>query len=379
MGNVSGYNEVSLIAQADGFFYYVEDVAGVKTPRKVSPERLAGFFEFPICEGRLTLESGVPVSVADQTAKTSVFFTPHRGNRVGLYDGTRWHVRPFTQLTGALGTLVADKLYDWFIWDNAGVPTLELGPVWTGSGQAITGATNATPIVITANAHGLANGDEVYISGVGGNTAANGTWIVANQTTNTFELTGSVGNGAYTSGGYFSARAASGRLVLQDGIPVRTAQATRRHLGTMRTTATTTTEDSLVKRFLWNRYNQALRRMVVPVVSDSHAYATGTYREWNNGTNSTRLQLVTGEALTDGQMGHLGQINGVGFRGQGLDRVTFPYDGSGAGVVTAGVNSSPQATFPFDVAAGYHFIAVVEFGGASVTFVNYAQWATFRN
>lgn len=68
--------------------------------------------------------------------------------------------------------------------------------------KLITGATNASPIVITSNSHGFSNGDIVAISNVGGNTAANGVWTVANVTANTFELSGSTGNGAYTSGGY---------------------------------------------------------------------------------------------------------------------------------------------------------------------------------
>jgi|ERR1051326_1705425 hypothetical protein len=74
--------------------------------------------------------------------------------------------------------------------------------------KTITGATNATPIVITATAHGFTNGDLVFIDGVGGNLAANGLWKIANQATNTFELTNPVsggnaaGSGAYTSGGY---------------------------------------------------------------------------------------------------------------------------------------------------------------------------------
>ncbi len=74
-------------------------------------------------------------------------------------------------------------------------------------GKAITGATNATPIVITATAHGYSNGDLVAIVGVGGNTAANGIFKIANIATNTFELTDPTtganvaGNGAYTSGG----------------------------------------------------------------------------------------------------------------------------------------------------------------------------------
>lgn len=84
--------------------------------------------------------------------------------------------------------------------------------VSTTAMKPITGASNATPIVITATAHGWANGDFVMISGVGGNLAANGLFRIANQAANTFELqttldngntwTNVVGSGAYTSGGY---------------------------------------------------------------------------------------------------------------------------------------------------------------------------------
>jgi len=74
--------------------------------------------------------------------------------------------------------------------------------------KTVTAASNATPIVITATAHGFANGDLVFVDGVGGNLAANGLWKIANQAANTFELTNpvsaanAVGSAAYTSGGY---------------------------------------------------------------------------------------------------------------------------------------------------------------------------------
>lgn len=76
----------------------------------------------------------------------------------------------------------------------------------TSNGQpnttsSITGATNATPIELTVSNHGWSTGDVVSINAVGGNTAANGTWIITNTGTNTFTLDGSAGNGAYTSGG----------------------------------------------------------------------------------------------------------------------------------------------------------------------------------
>ena len=71
----------------------------------------------------------------------------------------------------------------------------------SSSGGTITGATNASPIVITSTGHGLTTGHRVTIAGVGGNTAANGTFTITRVDDNTFSLNSSTGNGAYTSGG----------------------------------------------------------------------------------------------------------------------------------------------------------------------------------
>ena len=79
------------------------------------------------------------------------------------------------------------------------VPNGIVGP----SGN-ITGATNATPVVVASTTHGRTTGDSVVISGVGGNTAANGTWVITVTDSNHFSLTGSIGSGAYTSGGTWS-------------------------------------------------------------------------------------------------------------------------------------------------------------------------------
>lgn len=105
------------------------------------------------------------------------------------------------QITGAWSIDPA-----WTDYAGTAVATMELNAAGGEAAKTITGATNATPIVITATAHGYNNGDEVVIAGVGGNTAANGARIVASATTNTFALTDQsganvAGNGAYTSGG----------------------------------------------------------------------------------------------------------------------------------------------------------------------------------
>jgi hypothetical protein len=79
---------------------------------------------------------------------------------------------------------------------------LVLGKISAGTPVVVTAATNATPPVLTATAHGLQTGDSVVVAAVGGNTNCN---VVANPVTvvdaNNFSLNGIAGNSAYTSGG----------------------------------------------------------------------------------------------------------------------------------------------------------------------------------
>lgn len=66
------------------------------------------------------------------------------------------------------------------------------------AGIIVSSSTNATPIVITlAAGHGLKNGDRLALSGITGNTNANGEWTLASVGATTATLLGSVGNGAH--------------------------------------------------------------------------------------------------------------------------------------------------------------------------------------
>jgi hypothetical protein len=68
----------------------------------------------------------------------------------------------------------------------------------------IVGALNQNPIVITTSSpHGLVTGQHVDVSGVGGNTNANGSWLVTVLTATTFSIP-ATGNSNYTSGGSYS-------------------------------------------------------------------------------------------------------------------------------------------------------------------------------
>ena len=93
-----------------------------------------------ICQGRLTLTTATPITTGDVTGATSIFFTPYAGANIALFDGTRWSLCTFTELTLALGTLTSGSPYDVFIFNNAGTLTLE-SLAWTNA------TTRATALV----------------------------------------------------------------------------------------------------------------------------------------------------------------------------------------------------------------------------------------
>ena len=90
--------------------------------------------------GRLTLESGVPVSTTGQTAKTTIYYTPYVHDTVALWDGARWAPTTFAETSLALGTLTSGKPYDVFGYLSSGALALEL-LVWTDDTTRATAAT----------------------------------------------------------------------------------------------------------------------------------------------------------------------------------------------------------------------------------------------
>ena len=91
--------------------------------------------------GRLTLESGVPVSTTDQTAKTTIYYTPFVHNTILLWDGADWVPTTFTETSLALGTLTSALPYDVFGYLSSGALVLE-SLAWTN------GTTRATAVTL---------------------------------------------------------------------------------------------------------------------------------------------------------------------------------------------------------------------------------------
>ena len=99
-----------------------------------------------------------------------------------------------------------DDTMSWWLYetDTRVSENLLLSDNSRSTGTSILTASNTIPIQITLNvnvATYFETNDQVTISGVNGNTAANGTWTITRVGVGIFTLNGSAGNGTYTSGG----------------------------------------------------------------------------------------------------------------------------------------------------------------------------------
>lgn len=342
-----------------------------------------------VCEGRLTLVSGTAVTQTDQTAKTTVYFTPYRGNRIALFNGVNWDVKTFSEVSVAVPSDLF-RLFDVFVYDNAGTITLD-ATTWDQSTGAITGASAANPCVITDVAHGLSTGDIIgiaSITGTIGTDATNGLngniYTVTVLTVDTFEIRPSNTAGlAYTSGGtwYKLPNTRTTALVSQDGVQVKTGATSRRYLGTCMTTGTSgQTESSVSNRYVWNYYNQLFAPLVRRENTGSWTYSSATARQANARPHN-QLNFVCGIAETT--------IHGcvrIKCEVSALSDVTvfIGLDGTTA-LADFIANSIPISAGTFTVvvyegwsrvsSAGYHFLGWVEQGNGVQTMTFYGQSA----
>jgi len=78
-----------------------------------------------VCNGRLSLSTGVPVTDSDISSSATVYFAPYVGNRISLYvQDYGWRLYTFSELTLDISGIVTDKNIDVWLYDNAGTLTL---------------------------------------------------------------------------------------------------------------------------------------------------------------------------------------------------------------------------------------------------------------
>ncbi len=99
-----------------------------------------------ICQGRLTLTSGVPVTISDVLAATTLYFTSYQGNQIDLYTGSTWQRFSFSELSIAIPATTG-TLYDVFVYNNSGTPTLEL-TAWTNTSTRATALTTQDGVYV---------------------------------------------------------------------------------------------------------------------------------------------------------------------------------------------------------------------------------------
>lgn len=121
------------LASRDQYLY--EQALGGDAQSIASAVAFRQFGIAAVAQGRLTLETGVAVSITDQLAKTVLYYTPYNGDYVALYNTglSRWDLYQFTEISLSLSGLAANTNYDIFIYDASGTLTLQ-AVAWSNSG-----------------------------------------------------------------------------------------------------------------------------------------------------------------------------------------------------------------------------------------------------
>lgn len=107
----------------------------------------------PTPQGRLTLTTATPVTTADVTAAATLYYTPHAGSLVPLYDGTAWRVWRFTERSLSLAGLTVSLPHDVFLYDSSGTLTLE-AVAWTNATTRATAITRQDGVWVKSGSTG---------------------------------------------------------------------------------------------------------------------------------------------------------------------------------------------------------------------------------
>lgn len=259
-----------------------------------------------MCNGRLTLESGVPISTSDQTGKTTIYWTPYKGAQIALYSGSVWEVLSFSETSIALGTLTSGKNYDVFAYNNSGTLALEFSSAWTSD---------------TARADALTLQDGVYVK----SGATTRRYLGTFRTTSTTETEDSGGGSTTQVGG---------------------------------------------KRFVWNYYNRVPRNISVKDTASTWSYATGTWRQANSaagnkvevvvGISENAVDLTLTVGLASISVSARAAQSGIGL--DSTSAAPPKLFGMGFFNYSTGGGQTITSTYRETLSAGYHYLTWMEYG-----------------
>lgn len=337
-------SEYSLTSSAD---YWIEDSQGESGPRE-------GFQN---------------ITAATNAAPIQVTVTNH-----GYSTGD------IVNIQGVSGNTAANSMWqitkvdanNFTLNGSAGNGTASFSACTTsgGSAKTVTGATNTSPITITTSAaHGYATGNIVTIASVGGNTNANGTWFITVMSSTTFNLNGSTGNGAYTSGG--TSTLTSNGFDRTSGSCVQ-----RMDVRSIDVNGSPYTGGAIT--LLGNKFDEP-----VSVARNARITSISNYGSGNgtllSGASGTRIVSINDRFPNPGAMGGWDSISGGqvlrlggGDIGADVVSITSPTTITGAGVFSTGSMAAALAvgsgsTWSIDLATGNTQQYNCATGGTSVT------------
>lgn len=284
--------------------------------------------------GRLSLASGLPITTSDQSAKASIYYVPHIGDVVPIYDGSDWSMATFTELTlgldsdsGHTGYHQSGKVYDLFVYNDGGTIRLVSSPAWT------------------------------------------------NDTTRSIDLERV--NGIKMNASSMTARFGSG-----SGDTVTVAKDRGTWVGKFRATADGQASDTEGKRLLINAYNQ--RRRKLKIVETTNSWTSTGSATWASAHASTanRVEFLCNEYdEIELQVAGCcrGGAGGYGLFGMALDATNTNH----AEITYLGTFAVTNHIIPtwgsmtVSPSEGYHFVQWTEVDwGSVVTFYSYN--ATYR-
>lgn len=317
-----------------------------------------------ICQARLTLTSGTPVTTSDVTGAGTLYFTPTNGNQVATYNGSTWTLNSLTEKSLSLATCIKWQNYDVFLVD--GTLALETA-AWKSVSASNNPASGSNVVVNVSDTSGVAVGDVHTVSSTSYGTQELA--IVSSFVTNTSITYAALANSYTTPVLFYQARATA--LTTQNGVYVKSGATNRLYVGTIRATAGNgstggTTEDSAANRFVWNNFNRERRSLFAKDTTTSWTYGTTTWRPANANTTAGtgRTQFVIGIAgeFVDAEYRALVVPSGGTFAvGLNLDSTTA----TPLNLVATASSNVPVAVLRVAPNAGFHFLQNMEWSNAS--------------
>lgn len=212
---------------------------------------------------RLTVQSGVPFPSSDQNNQSTLYLTACGGDVIGLFTpGTSsWSTMLLNAGDISLVVPTATRdLCDIFVYNNNGVLALEADLYQTVNATSTPAAGSAVVINVASTAL-FSVGDVISITDGTHSEEACITSIVTNTSITVDWLTNS-----FSSNPVLHTQQPSVALAIQDGVPVKGTDRSRRYVGTVFIVGSQVT-DSRAQRGVANFYN----RMGRPIISANTA------------------------------------------------------------------------------------------------------------